>query len=401
MTLEEVLKRLLVEYHDLKAAFDRAQANNLPPHRPYDHKIQLKGGEKLMPKSRIYQMSTHKLLETKKYLKENLKKGFISPNSTPFASLVLFAAKPNGELRFCVDYRKLNALTRRNRYSIPLIEETLARVMGCKYLTKLDIIAAFNKLRMHPDSEDYTTFVTSMGAYKYHVLPFDLINGSASYQHYMNDVLFEYLNDFCQAYLDDVLIYSKTLKEHIRHVRLVLQKLIDAGLQVDIEKCKFHVQKTSFLGVLLSTKGIRMDPLKVQMIIAWATSICLKEVQAFVGFCNFYRRFIRGFSKIVHSMLKLTLKDTPFNWSSACQKAFELLKESIITTSMLRHYDRSKQIVLEIDSSNYVNDGVLSQYDDKENLHLVAFYSKNLLSTKCNYEIYDKELLAIVRCLER
>jgi len=217
----------------------------------------------------------------------------------------------------------------------------------------------------------------------------------------MNDVLFEYLNDFCQAYLDDVLIYSKTLKEHIRQVRLVLQKLIDAGLQVDIEKCEFHVQGTNFLGVLLSTEGIRMDPLKIQVVIAWATPTCLKEVQAFVGFCNFYRRFIRGFSKIVRPMLKLTLKDTPFDWSAACQKAFELLKKSITTAPVLRHFDRSKQAVLETDSSDYVNGGVLSQYDDEGNLHPVAFYSKNLLPAECNYEIYDKELLAIVRCLER
>jgi len=185
--------------------------------------------------------TTHKLLETKKYLEKNLKKGFISPSSTLFASLVLFVAKPNEGLRFYVDYRKLNALTRRNRYSIPLIEKTLARVMGCKYLTKLDIIVAFNKLRMHSNSENYITFVTSMGVYKYHVLLFGLTNELASYQHYMNDLLFEYLNDFCQAYLNDVLIYNKILKEHIRHVRLILQKFIDASLQVNIEKCEFHV----------------------------------------------------------------------------------------------------------------------------------------------------------------
>lgn len=400
MTMEQVLQKLPEEFHDLKEAFDRSKANELPPHRPYDHKIEVEGGESQMPKSRVYHMSTHKLLETKKYLEENLKKGFISPSTAPYASPVLFAAKPNGGLRFCVDYRKLNAITRRNRYPIPLIEETLARVLGCKYLTKLDIIAAFNKLRMHPESEDLTTFVTSMGAYKYHVLPFGLTNGPASYQHYMNDVLFEYLNDFVQAYLDDILIYSKTRKEHTRHVRLVLQKLIDAGLQVDIAKSQFYVQETSFLGVLLSTEGIRMDPAKVQVVIAWATPTCLKEVQAFVGFCNFYRRFIRGFSKIVRPMLKLTQKDIPFSWSEACQKAFELLKEQITQAPVLRHFDRLKKAVLETDSSDYVNGGVLSQYDDEGNLHPVAFYSKNLLPAECNYEIYDKELLAIIRCFE-
>ena len=271
---------------------------------------------------------------------------------------------------------------------------------GCKYITKLDIIAAFNKLRMHPNSEEYTTFVTSLGAYKYHVLPFGLTNGPANYQHYMNDVLFEFLNKFCQAYLDDILIYSKTKKEHINHVRLVLAKLRQAGLQVDIHKCEFHVQETTFLGVILSTEGLRMDPKKVQVVMDWPTPTTLKQVQGFIGFCNFYRRFIKDFSRIVRPIMKLTQKDTLFEWSPACQSSFDSLKEKITSAPVLRHYDRSKKAVLETDSSDYVNGGVLSQEDDQGDLHPVAFYSKNMLPTECNYEIYDKELLAIIRCFE-
>ena len=137
-----------------------------------------------------------------------------------------------------------------------------------------------------------------MRAYKYHVLPFGLTNGPVNYQHYMNDVLWDYLNDFCSAYLDDILIYSKNLKDHVKHVCLVLQKLIDAGLQVNIEKCQFHVQETPFLGVILSVDGLHMDPKKVQVVVDWANPMNLKQVQAFIGFCNFYRRFIKGFSKI-------------------------------------------------------------------------------------------------------
>jgi hypothetical protein len=175
-------------------------------------------------------MSGYKLQKVKEYLTEHLKKGFITPSKAPYASPILFAEKKDGSLRFCVDYRKLNALTKRDRYPIPLIDEVLARVQGSKYLTRLDIIAAFNKLRMNPDSEDLTTFITSFGAFKYLVLPFGLTNGPASFQYYINDVLFEYLHDFCQAYLDDILIYSKTLKEHKQHVRAVLQRLRDAGL---------------------------------------------------------------------------------------------------------------------------------------------------------------------------
>ncbi|SLM35915.1 reverse transcriptase domain protein [Lasallia pustulata] len=362
LSMEEVLAKVPMPYQDQKDAFDPVKAKQLPPHQSYDHEIKIEGDRTKLPQSRVYPISNYKLQKRKDYLDKNLKKGFISPSHAPYTSPVLFAVKPNRSLRVCVDYQKLNVITKRNRYPIPPIEETLAKVTGCKYLTKLDVIAAFNKLRMHPNSEDYTTFITSMGAYKYHVLPFGLTNGPANYQHYMNDVLWDHLNNFCSAYLDDILIYSKTLKEHTQHVRAVLQKLIDAGLQVDMEKCKFHVQETSFLGVLLSTDGLRMDPKK-----------------AFIGFCNFYRRFIKGFSKI---------------------KSFELFKQRVVTAPVLQYFDRTRKAILKTDSSDHVNAGVLCQYVDDKVLHPVAFYSKNMVPAECNYEIYDKELLAIIRCLE-
>ena len=398
-TSEDIRKKLPSEYHDFLDVFDKSKADILPPHRSYDHKIELEANER-PPHSRIYPMSGEKLQKVREYLEENLQKGFISPSTAPYASPVLFVQKPNGGLRFCVDYRKLNAITRRNRYPIPLIDETLARVVGCKYITKLDIIAAFNKLRMHPDSEEYTTFVTSLGAYKYHVLPFGLTNGPSNYQHYMNDVLFDFINKFCQAYLDDILIYSKTKKDHVNHVRLVLAKLRQAGLQVDIQKCEFHVQETAFLGVILSTEGLQMDPKKIQAVTDWPIPTTLKQVQGFIGFCNFYRRFIKDFSKIVRPMMSLTHKDTAFNWSPNCQSSFGKLKDKITSAPVLRHFDRSKKAVLETDSSDYVNGGVLSQEDEQGVLHPVAFYSKNMLPAECNYEIYDKELLAIIRCFE-
>ena len=402
LTPEQVKDRLPTEYHDYLDVFDRSEADKLPPHRTYDHQLEFidEDAKTRLPKSRIYPMSSHKLEQIKKYLDENLRKGFITPSKAPFASPVLFAEKPNGDLRFCVDYRRLNAITKRNRYPIPLIDEVLARIQGCKFLTRLDIIAAFNKLRMHPGSEDFTTFVTSLGAYKYRVLPFGLTNGPASYQQYMNDILFQYINDFCQVYLDDILIYSKTKKEHVQHVRQVLQKLRDAGLQVDILKCEFHVQETKFLGLLVSINGLRMDPSKVQAVANWAVPTNLKETQAFLGFCNFYRRFIKGFSKIVRPFVQLTKKEAIFKWCSACQEAFTLLKEAVTIAPVLKHFDRAKEAVLETDSSDYVNGGVLSQYSDDGILHPVAYYSKNLTPAECNYQIYDKELLAIIRCLE-
>ncbi len=264
--LEQVKVKLLSEYHDYLDVFDRAMIDQLSLHRFYDHKIELID-EETLSRSRLYQMSDHKLQKVKKYLIEHLNKEFIFFSFASYVSLILFAEKKDESLRFCVDYRKLNALTKRDRYSLPLIDETLARIQESKYLTRLNIIVAFNKLRMHSDSEDLTIFITFFDSYKYHVMLFELTNGSTFYQHYMNDVLFEYLHQFCQTYLDDIIIYSKILKKHKRHVRLVLNRLREADLQIDIDKCEFHVQKIIFLELLMSIEELKMNSRKVQAVV--------------------------------------------------------------------------------------------------------------------------------------
>ncbi len=185
---EAIKAKLPSEYHDFLDVFDRAQSDKLPPHRSYDHKIELIS-DSTPPRCRAYRMFSAKLLKVKEYLNENLSKGFITPSQAPYSSPVLFALKANEDLRFCVNYRKLNIISKRNRYPLPLLDEVIDKIVGCKHLTRLNIISAFNKLRMHPDSEDYTTFITALGAYKYKVLPFGLTNGPASFQQYMNDVL--------------------------------------------------------------------------------------------------------------------------------------------------------------------------------------------------------------------
>jgi len=240
--------------------------NQLSLHRFYDHKIELID-EEMFLRSRLYQMFNHKLQKVKKYLIEHLNKEFIFFSFASYVSLILFAEKKDESLRFCVDYRKLNALTKRDHYSLPLIDETFARIQESKYLTRLNIIVAFNKLRMHSGSEDLTIFITFFDSYKYHVMLFKLINESTFYQHYMNDVLFEYLHQFCQIYLDDIIIYSKILKKHKRHVQLILNRLREADLQIDIDKCKFHVQKIIFLELLMSIEKLKMNSRKMQAVV--------------------------------------------------------------------------------------------------------------------------------------
>jgi len=212
-------------------------------------------------------MSDYKLQKMKNYLIKHLNKDFISSSSASYASLILFIEKKDSSLRFCINYRKLNALTKQNRYFLSLIDETLARIQGSRYLTRLNIIVVFNKLRMHSSSEDLTIFITSFDFYKYHVMSFELINDSTFYQHYMNDVLFDYLHQFCQTYLNDIIIYSKTLKKHKRHVRLILNRLREADLQININKCKFHVQKTIFLELLILIEELKINLRKMQAVV--------------------------------------------------------------------------------------------------------------------------------------
>ena len=194
-----MLNKLFINYYNYANVFDKSQADILFSHRFYDYKLKFaKGADKnILFKNRIYSILNYKFEQIKKYLNEHLKKRFIIFNYVSFASPVLFAKKSNDELKFYVNYKKLNVSIKRNRYLISLIDEILIRIQDYKYFTRLNIITAFNKLRMHSNNKDFITFVTFLEIYKYRMLSFELINDSITYQQYINDILFEYLNDFC------------------------------------------------------------------------------------------------------------------------------------------------------------------------------------------------------------
>ncbi len=293
-----------------------------------------------------------------------------------------------------------NTIIKINRYSLSFINEVIDKIVDCKHLTQLNIISTFNKLQMHFDSENYTIFIIALEVYKSKVLLFKLINNSASFQQYMNDVLWDFLNDFCQVYLDDILIYSKTQQEHKQYIKMILNHLWEADLQVDIWKCKFNVEETVFLKVIVSEQDLHMNFIKVKVIVNWATLINLKEVQNFVRFINFYHCFIKDFLKLVKSFTQLTRKNTFFVWNEVYVQAFNDLKKQVSSISVLRHFDFKRQTILEIDVYDYVKDEILSQYDDEKVLHSIAFYSKSMILAKCNYHIYDKKLLIIIWCFE-
>jgi hypothetical protein len=400
-------EKLPTEYHDYLDVFSRVLAERLPPHRPgIDHKITLEktpdGKDPEVPWGPLYGMSRGELLVLRKTLTELLDKNFIRTSSSPASAPVLFAKKPGGGLRFCVDYRALNELTQKDRYPIPLIKETLNSLSKAKWFTKLDVIAAFHKIRIAEGEEWKTAFRTRYGLFEWLVTPFGLTGAPATFQRYINWVLREYLDEFCSAYIDDILIFSDgSLADHRDKVKKVLERLREAGLQLDVAKCEFEVRTVRYLGFVIEAGvGISMEPEKVKAIMEWEAPHSIRGVRAFVGFANYYRRFIHGFSTLIAPLTELTRKSALFKWGPEAQRAFEKLKAMFVTAPILAQFDPERETVVEADSSGWSVGGVLSQYDEQGELHPCAYFSKKNSPAECNYEIHDKELLAIIRCLE-
>lgn len=397
------------EFHPWLDVFDRRLAEALPPLRgpEVDHRIELEkddhGKEKELPWGPMYSMGRDQLLVLRKTLDDYLTKEQIRVSSSPAGAPVLFVKKPGGGLRFCVDYRALNAITKKDRYPLPLIKETLNAICKAKWFTKLDVIAAFNKIRIDPRDVQKTAFRTRYGLFEWLVMPFGLANAPSTFQRYINSVLREYLDVFVSAYIDDILIYTDGSREdHVKHVKMVLEKLRKAGLQIDISKCEFCVKKTKYLGFIIEAeKGISMDPEKVEAVQNWQPPKTVKGVRAFLGFANFYRRFIKNFSAIAKPLTDLTkASSAAFRLPSDALRAFQELKSLFCTAPLLAHFDPERETTVEADASGWATGGVLSQKDETGSLRPVAFFSKKLNPAEVNYEIYDKEMLAIIRCLK-
>ena len=395
---EDHFQSLLSEYRKYAEMFQQRQGYSLPPHRSTDHEIRLVPNA-VSPYNKGYPMNADQLAVLKQYLDEQLNKGTIEKSSSPCAAPVLLVKKPNGGFLVCVDYRALNAVTVRNRYPIPLIRESLDRLSTAVMFTKLDIVAAFNNLRMKSGNEYLTAFTTRYGLYQYNVLPFGLCNGPSTWQAYMNDVFREYLDSFVTVYLDDILVYSDSLEQHRAHVTQVLERLAKESLPVDLRKSEFHVTEVKYVGMIVTTSGLKMDPTKIEAVTKWDTPMSVKAVQAFLGFANFYRRFIPRFSELARPLTQLTRKDVPFVWCPACETAFSALKTRFTSAPILQHFQQGLETWVETDASDHVVAGILSQVHP-EGLKPVAYFSRQMVAAECNYDIYDKELMAIVKCLE-
>ncbi len=386
---------LSFRYFKFLDVFFKKNIDILSLHQAYDHVIHLKEDAQFSVFA-LYNMSCDKILELRRYLNENLSKDFIWVSHSQMIISVFFIKKLEEELCFCMNYQNLNAITVKNQYSLSLISEMLNHLSWAKIFIKLNIIFAFNRLQIKEEDETLIVFHTQLELFKYLVMLFNLYNEFVLFQKYINNTFCKHLNKFCTAYLNDILIYFNNELEHKIHVKLILWKLQEANLQTNIIKCKFHIIQVLYLELIIIIKEVKMNSSKINIIVNWFILINVKDIQSFLNFANFYKRFIYDYSRITISLTHLIRKDVLFVWFQKCQIAFNILKKIFTFKIILHHYNSNHKIMIEIDASNYVFKNILFQYNENEILHSVTYFSKKHNSIECNYKIYNKELMIIV-----
>ena len=335
------------------------------------------------------------------YISASLKAGLIRPSSLPAGAGFFFVGKKGGSLRPCIDYSPLNDITVKNRYPLPLMTSIFDQLQQAKVFTKLDLRNAYHLVRIREGDEWKTGFNTPSGHYEYCLMPFGLTNAPAVFQAMITNVLRDFLDQFVYVYLDDILIYSPDLATHKNHVTQVLKRLLENQLDVKAEKSVFHADTVSFLGFIVAPGRVQMDPAKVSAVAEWPTPDSRKKVQQFLGFANFYRRFVRGFSAIAAPLHVLTSTQVPFRWSPEADKAFQELKHRFTTAPILTLPDPRRQFVVEVNASNEGVGAVLSQRSEKDGkMHPCAFLSRWLSQAERNYDVGNRELLAVKLALE-
>ncbi|GLB36986.1 putative retrotransposable element tf2 155 kda protein type 1-like [Lyophyllum shimeji] len=365
--------------HDFEDVFSKATFDELPERKQWDHAIELEPGS--TPSScKVYPLAPNEQAELDAFLEENLKSGRIRPSKSPMASPVFFIKKKDGSLRLVQDYRALNAITVKNRYPLPLISELINNLRGARYFTKLDVRWGYNNVRIKEGDEWKAAFRTNRGLFEPLVMFFGLTNSPATFQTMMNDIFRDLIvQGVVCVYLNDILIYTKTLEEHRRITRIVLDRLREHRLFLNPEKCEFERTEIEYLGLIISHGTASMDPVKVAGVAEWPVPKNKKEAQSFLGFTNFYRRFIRDFSHHARPLFDLMAKDVAWTWGSGQQDAFDSLKRAITSKPVLIFPDDDRPFRVEADSSDFATGAVLSQQSpEDEKWHPVAFYSKSL-----------------------
>ncbi|QRW18198.1 Transposon Tf2-7 polyprotein [Rhizoctonia solani] len=351
-TVDSPLESIPVELRNFAEVFSEdMKVTELPPHRPFDLGIDLIDPDKPV-KAMVYPLKASDDEELRKLLKEQLDKGLIRPSKSKYGSPVHFVNKKNGKRRMVVDYRSLNANTVKNAYPLPLIQSLIEKLRGAKYFSTIDLKSGYNLVRIKEGDEWKTAFKTKYGLFEYLVMPFGLCNAPAAFQHFMNEIFRDILDVYVVVYLDNILIFSESRELHTKHLQEVLKRLQDNACYCNLEKCNFYASEVDYLGVIANGEGVKADPKKITQAVDWATPRSVKGVQEFLGFINFYRRFIHNFSKLAQPLYQLLQKNTPWEWGERQEVSFKALKQALIESPVLIQPDPYKEFFLECDCYN-------------------------------------------------
>jgi hypothetical protein len=368
--------------------------SGLPSPRQVEFRIDLIPGATPVARS-PYRLAPSEMQELSNQLQELQDKGFIRPSHSPWGAPVLFVKKKDDSFRMCIDYRELNKLTIKNRYPLPRIDDLFDQLQGSRYFSKIDLRSGYHQLRVHEADIPKTAFRTRYGHFEFTVMPFGLTNAPAVFMDLMNRVCKPYLDKFIIVFIDDILIYSKSKEEHGVHLKLILELLGKEKLYAKFSKCDFWLQQVHFLGHVVNSNGIHVDPSKIEAVKNWKTPNSPSEIRSFLGLAGYYRRFIENFSKIAKPLTSLTQKDKKFDWDEEQEEAFEALKDKLCNAPILTLPDGPDDFVVYCDASNQGLGCVLMQRGK-----VIAYASRQLKIHEKNYTTHDLELGAVVFALK-
>lgn len=365
----------------------------LPPLRTIG--LTIDTGEHPPTSKPAYRLSPKEKEEVQRQVSELLGKGLIRPSQSPYGAPVLFVQKKDGTLRMCIDYRALNAITVKDKYPLPRIDDLFDKLNGAKYFSSLDLRSGYHQIRIADEDVQKTAFRTHEGLYEFLVLPFGLTNAPAAFQREMRAV-FSHL-PYVAVYLDDILIFSKTEAEHASHLEEVLRVLRSHKLYAKLSKCSFFDRKAKFLGHIVSGEGIQADPEKISAVVDWRPPKNVSEMRSFLGLANHLKRYIKDFSVLTAPLTELTKPDRPFDFTTnkLAQHSFSALKEAMSTAPVLAIPDEDEHYELVCDACGYGVGAVLMQREKP-----VAYYSYKLNSAERNYPTGEQELLAVVKSFQ-
>lgn len=364
----------------------------------YEHAIDTGTTLPIRTKLRRYSPGERKIMDTE--VDKMLQAGVIRPSQSPWASPVVLVPKPGNEVRFCVDYRKLNDVTKKDRYPLPQINDMLQILSGCKYFSKLDLRSGYWQIPMHPDSIEKTAFLCHKGLFEFIVMPFGLTNPPATFQRCLVTILEGLVWKICAVFIDDILIFGPTLDEHNHNLAQVVERLLTHGAICKATKCEFGLTKVVYLGFLVSGEGIHPVPEKIVKLKDFPRPTSVTGVKAFIGLSSYYRRFIRDFAQRSAPLNQLLLKDTKFEWTEACQNAFNDIKNSLQKDAVIAYPDMNKPFILDTDASATGLGAILSQKSDNGSERIVAADSRQLTPAERKWHIREQEALAIIWGLE-